>query len=52
MHGHKTKLEHAAHLCHEVLPQMAAVRKTADIQGMVADDLWPLATYQEMIFTM
>jgi glutamine synthetase len=50
-HGHKTKLEHAAHLCHEVIPAMAAVRKSADIlEGMVADDLWPLATYQEMLF--
>jgi glutamine synthetase len=52
-HGHKTKLEHAAHLCHEVIPAMAAVRKAADaLEGMVADDLWPLATYQEMLFIM
>jgi glutamine synthetase len=50
-HPGKTKLEHAAHLCHEVIPAMATVRKTADIlEGMVADDLWPLATYQEMLF--
>jgi glutamine synthetase len=50
-HSGKTKLEHAAHLCHEVIPAMATVRKTADIlEGMVADDLWPLATYQEMLF--
>jgi glutamine synthetase len=49
-HG-KSKLEHAAYLCHEVIPAMAAVRKTADtLEGMVADDLWPLATYQEMLF--
>jgi glutamine synthetase type III len=28
------------------------VRKTADIlEGMIADDLAPLATYQEMLFT-
>ncbi len=52
-HGGKTKLEHAAHLCHEVIPAMAAARKTADtLEGMVADDLWPLATYQEMLFIM
>ena len=52
-HVGKTKLEHAAHLCHEVIPAMAAVRKTADtLEGMVADDLWPLATYQEMLFIM
>jgi glutamine synthetase len=30
---------------------MAAVHKTADgLEGLVADDLWPLATYQEMLF--
>ncbi len=52
-HVGKTKLEHAAHLCHEVIPAMAAVRKAADtLEGMVADDLWPLATYQEMLFIM
>ncbi len=49
----KTKLEHASHLCHEVIPAMAAVRKAGDtLEGMVADDLWPLATYQEMLFIM
>jgi glutamine synthetase len=50
-HGGKTKMDHAKHLCHEVLPAMAAVRKTSDtLEGIVADDLWPLATYQEMLF--
>ena len=50
-HAGKTRLEHAAHLAHDVIPAMAAVRKTGDIlEGMVADDLWPLATYQEMLF--
>ncbi len=30
---------------------MLAVRATADeLEGIVADDLWPLATYQEMLF--
>jgi glutamine synthetase len=49
----KTKLEHAAHLCHEVIPAMAAVCKAGDtLEGMVADDLWPLAKYQEMLFIM
>jgi glutamine synthetase len=52
-HGGHSKLEHAKHLCKEVLPAMAAVRKTADLlEGIVADDLWPLATYQEMLFIM
>lgn len=50
--GH-SKLGHARHLCDHVLPAMAAVRKTADLlEGIVADDLWPLATYQEMLFIM
>jgi glutamine synthetase len=32
---------------------MLAIRKTADtLEGTVADDLWPLATYQEMLFIM
>jgi glutamine synthetase len=52
-HGAKTKLDHATHLCKEVIPAMAAVRKAADsLEEMVADDLWPLATYQEMLFIM
>ena len=51
--GGHTKLDHAKHLCNAVLPAMAAVRKTADmLEGIVADDLWPLATYQEMLFIM
>ncbi len=49
--GGKTKLDHARHLNHSVLPAMAEVRKTSDtLEGIVADDLWPLATYQEMLF--
>ena len=35
----------------DVLPAMAMVRKYADeLEGWVADDLWPLPTYQEMLF--
>ena len=42
---------HAKHACHKLLPLMAEVRKYADgLEGMVADDLWPLPTYQEMLF--
>ncbi len=49
--GHGSALDHARHYCDEVLPAMLAVRKTADeLEGIVADDLWPLATYQEMLF--
>jgi glutamine synthetase len=44
-------LAHARHCREAVLPAMAALRTTADgLEGLVADDLWPLATYQEMLF--
>ena len=34
-----------------LLPAMTALRATADaLEGIVADDLWPLPTYQEMLF--
>ncbi|MEN9360710.1 MAG: Glutamine synthetase [Verrucomicrobiota bacterium] len=34
-----------------VLPQMLEVRKASDaLEGVVADDLWPLPTYAEMLF--
>ena len=50
-HGGHSKLDHAKHLHDEVLPAMASLRVTADtLEGTVADDLWPLATYQEMLF--
>ena len=36
-----------------LLPAMAAVRQAADaLEGMVADDLWPLPTYQEMLYIL
>ncbi|MDQ2644589.1 MAG: glutamine synthetase III [Myxococcota bacterium] len=35
----------------KILPAMLAVRSVADqLEGLVADDLWPLPTYQEMLF--
>ncbi|MBI3415183.1 MAG: glutamine synthetase III [Verrucomicrobia bacterium] len=41
----------AAHSCEEVLPAMLEVRKAVDaLEGIVADDLWPLPTYEEMLF--
>ena len=44
-------LEEAKHYCHDVLPAMLEVRKYADeLECIVADDLWPLPTYQEMLF--
>ena len=50
-HGANGLLAEAKHYCHEVVPAMVAVRKVADeLEGIVADDLWPLPTYQEMLF--
>lgn len=41
----------ADHFCNTVLPKMNEVRSYADeLEGLVADDLWPLPTYQEMLF--
>ncbi len=41
----------AKHLKDQVLPAMLAVRSAADtLESVVADDVWPLPTYQEMLF--
>jgi glutamine synthetase len=41
----------AKHLKDEVLPLMLNVRSAADsLETLVADDLWPLPTYQEMLY--
>ncbi len=41
----------AKHFQAEVIPAMTAVRTVADkLEGIVADDLWPLPTYREMLF--
>jgi len=43
----------AQHARDELLPAMAAVRTAADaLEGLVADDLWPLPTYQEMLYIL
>ena len=35
----------------EILPAMSKLRAAVDaLEGIVADDLWPLPTYQEMLF--
>ena len=47
----ETTFAHAVHRCNSVLPAMLEVRTAADeLEGIVADDLWPLPTYQEMLF--
>jgi len=41
----------AEYACSMLTPQMSLVRQYADeLEGLVADDLWPLPTYQEMLF--
>ena len=43
--------EKASYYCKEVSPAMLKVRLYADeLEASVADDLWPLPTYQEMLF--
>jgi glutamine synthetase len=49
----ETALAEAEHAQNELLPAMAAVRAAADtLEGIVADDLWSLPTYQEMLFIL
>lgn len=41
----------AEYCCKLILPAMNEVREYADkLEAVVADDLWPLPTYQEMLF--
>jgi glutamine synthetase len=50
-HSAKSLLAEARHYCDEVLPAMLAVREESDrLESIIADDLWPLPTYQEMLF--
>jgi glutamine synthetase len=53
-HDHEGRTEaQASHIQKEDLPAMATVRAAADeLESLVADDLWPLATYQEMLFIL
>ncbi|HEV8550043.1 MAG TPA: glutamine synthetase III, partial [Polyangiaceae bacterium] len=51
--GHESSsvYDEAKHLRDKVLPAMLTVRAAADgLEGVVADDEWPLPTYQEMLF--
>ncbi len=46
-----TPEQEAAHCRDVVLPAMLAVREVVDdLEEIIADDLWPLPTYQEMLF--
>ncbi|MEA2271605.1 MAG: glutamine synthetase, partial [Solirubrobacteraceae bacterium] len=44
-------IEHARYMRDRVVPAMEAVREVADrLERIVADDLWPLPKYSEMLF--
>jgi glutamine synthetase len=44
-------LKWAKYMRDKVIPAMAGVREVADrLEGIVADDLWPLPKYSEMLF--
>lgn len=52
-HDGATALEEAGNARDTLLPAMAQVRAAADeLEGVVADDLWPLPTYQEMLYIL
>ena len=41
----------AKHSCDKVLPAMLKVRSAADsLEEIVADEYWPLPSYQELLF--
>lgn len=49
----QSALDEATHAQQSLLPAMGAVRAAADaLETVVADDLWPLPTYQEMLFIL
>jgi glutamine synthetase len=48
---HGDSLKEAQYFADKVVPALNKVREYADaLEGIVADDLWPLPTYQEMLF--
>ncbi|MBI1372251.1 MAG: glutamine synthetase type III [Phycisphaera sp.] len=48
---HKGVEAEAKYYSDTICPAMLTVREAADeLEGVVADDLWPLPTYQEMLF--
>jgi len=50
--GHEV-FDEAVHACNSLLPAINAVRAAVDgLEDVVADNLWPLPTYQEMLFIL
>ena len=49
-HSGHDPFEHAQYIKNKVVPAMAAVREVADdLETRIAEDLWPLPTYREML---
>ena len=49
----ESALAEAEHARDALLPAMSAVRAAADVlEGLVADNLWPLPSYQEMLYIL
>ena len=52
-HAGESALDEATHARNALLPAMDGVRAAADkLETVVADDLWPLPTYQEMLYIL
>ena len=50
-HAEGDSLSHAKYSKEQIVPAMETVRTAGDkLETLVADDLWPLPTYQEMLF--
>ncbi|HET6575111.1 MAG TPA: glutamine synthetase III [Fimbriiglobus sp.] len=50
-HADGDAFSHAKHVKEAVVPRMADLRTLGDkLETLVADDLWPLPTYREMLF--
>ena len=50
-HESSDATRHARHFRDAVIPVMVTVRDATDtLEGMIPHDIWPLATYREMLF--
>jgi glutamine synthetase len=50
-HAEGEPFDHAKHAREHIFTALGTVRESADkLESMVADDLWPLPTYREMLF--
>jgi glutamine synthetase len=50
-HAEGEPFDHAKYARDGIIPALVATREAADsLEGIVADDLWPLPTYREMLF--